>query len=43
MARHRSGLGLLFEQPTAQLLTARAYASVMVLSVFAIASFAVLT
>ena len=38
-----SGLGFLFEQSIPQLLTARAYAAVVVLSVFAIALFALLT
>ena len=38
-----SGLGYLFEQSIPQLLTARAYAAVVVLSVFAIALFAVLS
>src|SRR5947209_12873086 len=38
-----SGLGFLFEQSIPQLLTARAYAAVVVLSVFAILLFAVLT
>lgn len=38
-----SGLGYLFEQSIPQLLTARAYAAVVVLSVFAIALFVVLT
>jgi putative hydroxymethylpyrimidine transport system permease protein len=38
-----SGLGYLFEQSIPQLLTARAYAAVVVLSVFAIALFALLT
>jgi putative hydroxymethylpyrimidine transport system permease protein len=38
-----SGLGYLFEQSIPQLLTARAYAAVVVLSLFAIALFALLT
>jgi len=38
-----SGLGYLFEQSIPQLLTARAYAAVVILSLFAIALFAVLT
>jgi putative hydroxymethylpyrimidine transport system permease protein len=38
-----SGLGYLFEQSIPQLLTARAYATVVVLSLFAIALFALLT
>jgi putative hydroxymethylpyrimidine transport system permease protein len=38
-----SGLGFLFEQSIPQLLTARAYAAVAILSVFAIALFALLT
>jgi putative hydroxymethylpyrimidine transport system permease protein len=38
-----SGLGYLFEQSIPQLLTARAYAAVVILSVFAIALFALLT
>jgi putative hydroxymethylpyrimidine transport system permease protein len=38
-----SGLGYLFEQSIPQLLTARAFAAVVVLSVFAIALFALLT
>jgi ABC-type nitrate/sulfonate/bicarbonate transport system permease component len=38
-----SGLGYLFEQSIPQLLTARAYATVVVLSLFAIALFAALT
>jgi putative hydroxymethylpyrimidine transport system permease protein len=38
-----SGLGYLFDQSIPQLLTARAYATVVVLSLFAIALFAVLT
>jgi len=38
-----SGLGYLFEQSIPQLLTARAYASVVVLSLFAIALFVILT
>ena len=38
-----AGLGYLFEQSIPQLLTARAYASVVVLSVFAMALFALLT
>jgi ABC-type nitrate/sulfonate/bicarbonate transport system permease component len=38
-----SGLGFLFEQSIPQLLTARAYAAVVILSVFAIALFALLT
>lgn len=38
-----AGLGYLFEQSIPQLLTARAYAAVVILSVFAIALFAVLT
>ena len=38
-----SGLGFLFEQSIPQLLTARAYAAVVVLSAFAILLFAVLT
>jgi NitT/TauT family transport system permease protein/putative hydroxymethylpyrimidine transport system permease protein len=38
-----SGLGYLFEQSIPQLLTARAYAAVVVLSVFAIALFGLLT
>ena len=38
-----SGLGYLFEQSIPQLLTARAYAAVVVLSVFAIVLFALLT
>jgi putative hydroxymethylpyrimidine transport system permease protein len=38
-----SGLGYVFQQSIPQLLTARAYAAVIVLSVFAIALFAVLT
>jgi putative hydroxymethylpyrimidine transport system permease protein len=42
-AGSNSGLGYLFEQSIPQLLTARAYASVVVLSLFAIALFAILT
>ncbi|MFZ0041205.1 MAG: ABC transporter permease subunit, partial [Solirubrobacteraceae bacterium] len=38
-----SGLGYVFEQSIPQLLTARAYATVVVLSLFAIALFALLT
>jgi putative hydroxymethylpyrimidine transport system permease protein len=38
-----AGLGYLFEQSIPQLLTARAYAAVVILSLFAIALFAVLT
>ena len=38
-----SGLGYLFEQSIPQLLTARAYAAVVILSVFAIVLFALLT
>jgi putative hydroxymethylpyrimidine transport system permease protein len=38
-----SGLGFLYQQSIPQLLTARAYAAVVVLSVFAIALFALLT
>lgn len=38
-----AGLGYLFEQSIPQLLTARAYAAVVILSVFAIVLFAVLT
>jgi ABC-type nitrate/sulfonate/bicarbonate transport system permease component len=38
-----SGLGYLFEQSIPQLLTARAYAAVVILSAFAIALFALLT
>ncbi len=38
-----SGLGYLFEQSIPQLLTARAYAAVVILSLFAIALFALLT
>ncbi len=38
-----SGLGFLFEQSIPQLLTARAYAAVVILSAFAIALFALLT
>jgi ABC-type nitrate/sulfonate/bicarbonate transport system permease component len=38
-----AGLGYLFEQSIPQLLTARAYAAVVVMSVFAIALFALLT
>lgn len=38
-----SGLGFLFEQAIPQLLTARAYAAVVILSLFAIALFALLT
>lgn len=38
-----SGLGFLFEQSIPQLLTARAFAAVVILSLFAIALFAVLT
>jgi putative hydroxymethylpyrimidine transport system permease protein len=38
-----SGLGYLFEQSIPQLLTARAYAAVVILSVFAIALFTLLT
>jgi NitT/TauT family transport system permease protein/putative hydroxymethylpyrimidine transport system permease protein len=38
-----SGLGYLFEQSLPQLLTARAYAAVVILSAFAIALFALLT
>jgi ABC-type nitrate/sulfonate/bicarbonate transport system permease component len=38
-----SGLGFLFEQSIPQLLTARAYAAVVILSLFAIALFALLT
>jgi ABC-type nitrate/sulfonate/bicarbonate transport system permease component len=38
-----AGLGYLFEQSIPQLLTARAFAAVLVLSVFAIALFALLT
>jgi putative hydroxymethylpyrimidine transport system permease protein len=38
-----SGLGFVFEQSLPQLLTARAYAAVLILSVFAVALFAVLT
>jgi putative hydroxymethylpyrimidine transport system permease protein len=38
-----SGLGYLFEQSLPQLLTARAYAAVAILSLFAIALFAGLT
>jgi ABC-type nitrate/sulfonate/bicarbonate transport system permease component len=38
-----SGLGFLFEQSIPQLLTARAYAAVVILSVFAVALFALLT
>jgi ABC-type nitrate/sulfonate/bicarbonate transport system permease component len=38
-----SGLGYLFEQSIPQFLTARAYAAVVILSVFAIALFALLT
>jgi putative hydroxymethylpyrimidine transport system permease protein len=38
-----AGLGYLFEQSIPQLLTARAYAAVVILSMFAIALFAVLT
>jgi NitT/TauT family transport system permease protein/putative hydroxymethylpyrimidine transport system permease protein len=38
-----AGLGYLFEQSIPQLLTARAYATVVILSVFAIALFALLT
>jgi putative hydroxymethylpyrimidine transport system permease protein len=38
-----SGLGFLFQQSIPQLLTARAYAAVVILSVFAIALFALLT
>lgn len=38
-----SGLGYLFEQSIPQLLTARAFAAVVILSLFAIALFAVLT
>ncbi len=43
MAGHSSGLGFLFEQAIPQLMTARAYAVVVVLSVFAIALFALPT
>jgi putative hydroxymethylpyrimidine transport system permease protein len=42
-AGSNSGLGYLFEQSIPQLLTARAYAAVVVLSLFAIALFALLT
>jgi len=38
-----SGLGYLFQQSLPQLLTARAYAAVAILSMFAIALFALLT
>jgi ABC-type nitrate/sulfonate/bicarbonate transport system permease component len=38
-----SGLGFLFEQSIPQLLTARAYAAVVILSLFAIALFGLLT
>jgi len=38
-----SGLGYLFEESIPQLLTARAYATVVVLSLFAMGLFAVLT
>lgn len=38
-----SGLGYLFQQSVAQLLTARAFAAVVILSVFAISLFALLT
>jgi ABC-type nitrate/sulfonate/bicarbonate transport system permease component len=38
-----SGLGYLFEQSIPQLLTARAYAAVVILSLFAISLFALLT
>jgi ABC-type nitrate/sulfonate/bicarbonate transport system permease component len=38
-----SGLGYLFQQSIAQILTARAYAAVVILSVFAILLFALLT
>ena len=38
-----AGLGYLFEQSIPQLLTARAYAAVVVMSVFAIVLFALLT
>jgi NitT/TauT family transport system permease protein/putative hydroxymethylpyrimidine transport system permease protein len=42
-AGSNAGLGYLFEQAIPQLLTARAYAAVVLLSVFAIALFALLT
>ena len=43
LAGSSSGLGYLFQQSVAQILTARAYAAVVILSAFAIALFALLT
>ena len=43
LAGASSGLGYLFQQSVAQILTARAYAAVVILSLFAIALFALLT
>lgn len=43
LAGSSSGLGYLFQQSVAQILTARAYAAVVILSVFAIALFGLLT
>jgi len=42
-AGSNSGLGYLFEQSIAQVLTARAYAAVVILSLFAISLFALLS